>query len=143
MKLVNVPVLDAMHPSSFFPESNVTKTFRLHHAQQKIALPTMDGIHFEKVQAIVSLEANGNYTRIIFQDERSVLVCKTLQSMEALISNPRQFIRIHRSFTINLNMLQKYVKGKGGHVVMENGSNITVSAGKKHGFLNALEKYFG
>jgi hypothetical protein len=35
------------------------------------------------------------------------------------------------------------VKGKGGHVVMENGSNITVSAGKKHGFLNALEKYFG
>lgn len=143
MKLINVSVSDAMHPSLLFPEPTERKKFRLHHSHRKIALPTLDGIHFETVQRIVSLEANGNYTKIVFQDGRKILVCKTLQNIETLISNNRQFIRVHRSFTINLNMLQKYVKGKGGHVVMENGATITVSAGKKSFFLNALDRYFG
>ena len=44
----------------------------------KIALPTMDGISFEKIEHIISLEAQGNYTTIHFLDGRNTLVCKTL-----------------------------------------------------------------
>lgn len=143
MKLVNVPTQDTAVPAVLFPESKETRNFRLHHRHRKIALPTMEGIHFERTQDIISLAANGNYTEIVFKDGRKILVCKTLQNMENLIANASQFIRIHRSFTINLNRLKKYVKGKGGHVVMENDSTITVSAGRKQFFLNALEKYFG
>jgi len=110
---------------------------------RKIALPTMEGIHFEKVEEIVDLEAKGNYTSIHFLNEKKLLVCKTLREMEQLLNAGNQFVRIHRSFTINLNLLQKYIKGKGGYVVMENKKSISVSAGKKQDFITAIETYFG
>jgi len=112
-------------------------------ANRKIALPTMEGIHFEKVQDIVSLEAQGNYTMIYFNPKKQILVCKTLREMELLINSEHQFIRVHRSFTINLNCIQKYIKGKGGYVIMEDGTSISVSSGKKQDFIDALKIYFG
>ena len=111
--------------------------------QRKIALPTMDGIHFEKVQEITCLEAQGNYTLIFFNDKRQLLVCKTLQNIEQMLNNEWQFVRVHRSFTINLNQLERYVRGKGGYVIMENGSHINVSAGRKQAFLETVQLYFG
>lgn len=110
---------------------------------RKIALPTMEGLSFERVNQIVCLEAKGNYTCLHFLDGRQVLVCKTLRDMEEQLDDPIQFVRIHRSHTINLNHIQKYIKGKGGYVIMENGANINVSTGKKQAFLTALEVYFG
>ena len=109
---------------------------------RKVALPTMEGIHFERIQHVVSLEAQGNYTMLYFKDGRQLLVCKTLRDMEMLLACPGQFVRIHRSFTINLNQLQRYIRGKGGYVIMENGSNVNVSAGRKQAFLEAVEHYF-
>ena len=116
-----------------------------HAADQfrKIALPTMDGIYFERVNDIISLEAKGNYTYLYFTRGRQLLISKTLREMEAMLATNTQFVRIHRSFTINLNYLLKYIKGKGGFVEMEGGTHFNVSIGKKQAFLDALEKYFG
>lgn len=108
---------------------------------KKIALPTMEGISFENLHDIVSLEAHGNYTMIYFIDGRQVLVCKTLIMVEDMLTEGA-FVRIHRSSTINMDRLKNYVKGKGGHVVMENNKEITVSEGKKQDFLDALKDYF-
>ena len=112
-------------------------------ANRKIALPTLAGINFEKIEEIVSLEAKGNYTWLHFLNNKKVLVCKTLREMENSLRASNQFIRIHRSFTINLNLLQKYIKGKGGYVIMEDQSVISVSAGRRQEFMKALESYFG
>lgn len=133
---------------------NTSKELKIHHipivAQQrrqtglggKLALPTMDGIVFEKIVDIVSLEAKGNYTNVHFIDGRKVLICKTLQHVENKILHTGQFVRIHRSFTVNLERIQKYFKGKGGYVKMENGNTINVSVGKKQYFMEALKQYF-
>lgn len=110
---------------------------------QKIALPTMEGISIEKVQNIICLEANGNYTLIHFLEGKHLLVCKTLRDVEAMLGNNHHFIRIHRSFTINLDRLVKYYKGKGGYVLMENGSTIDVSNTRKQDFMEALRVHFG
>jgi two-component system LytT family response regulator len=127
----------------FVPNRPNTANNKAEQVYRKIALPSMEGIHFEKVEEIVNLEARGNYTSIHFINGKKLLVCKTLRDMELLLNAGNQFVRIHRSFTINLNLLQKYIKGKGGYVVMENKSSISVSAGKKQDFLSALEIYFG
>ena len=113
------------------------------NSDRKIALPTMEGINFEKIQDIINLEAKGNYTMLFFTGKRKLLVCKTLRDMENQLYTGSQFVRIHRSYTINLNHLQKYVKGKGGYVILENGSMVNVSSGKKQDFLDALKTYFG
>ncbi len=108
---------------------------------KKVALPTMEGYEFEDVKDIISLSAQGNYTELKMTGGRTILVCKTLRSMENALNNGA-FVRIHRSSTINLNLISKYVKGNGGYVVMEDGSTINVSAGKKKEFMDALRTFF-
>jgi two-component system LytT family response regulator len=110
---------------------------------KKIALPTMEGINFENLHEVVFLEAQGNYTDIHFADGRKLLVCKTLANMEDALGEDGQFVRIHRSATINLNRIKQYVKGKSGYVIMENGQHINVSEGKKQFFMDSLKSYFG
>ena len=41
------------------------------------------------------------------------------------------FARVHKSYLVNINEIQKYKKGKGGSVVLSNGKEIAVSASKK------------
>jgi len=109
---------------------------------EKIALPTMEGLCFEKVKHITYLEASGNYTALHFKDKRQVLVCKTLREVELMLPS-RAFARIHRSHTIHLKHLKKYVRGKGGHVLLQNGVTLTVSTGQKEAFLEQVKVYFG
>ncbi|MFN0037115.1 MAG: LytR/AlgR family response regulator transcription factor [Saprospiraceae bacterium] len=108
----------------------------------KIALPTMEGLCFEKVKRIAYLEASGNYTVLHFKDKRQVLVCKTLREVEQMMPE-RSFARIHRSHTIHLKHLKKYVRGKGGHVLLQNDVTLTVSAGQREAFLEQVKQYFG
>lgn len=140
MKVLPLPNAQPTLTPVLTPSGNATPAF---NPNRKVALPTMEGFSFERVHQIVSLEAQGNYTCLHFLDGRQILVCKTLRDMETLLANERQFVRIHRSHTINLNHLQKYIKGKGGYVVMEDGANLNVSSGKKQDFLTAMAAYFG
>ena len=102
----------------------------------------MEGFCFEKIKHIAYLEANGNYTTLHFTDKRQILVCKTLREVELLLPE-RAFARIHRSHTIHLKHIKKYVRGKGGHVVLQNGITLVVSAGQKELFLDSLRTFFG
>lgn len=137
------------------PAASASPTLRMKHSNvgknapatksanmsKKIALPTMEGINFENTDDIVSLEAHGNYTMIHFIDNRQLLVCKSLNTMEQSLDG-EPFLRIHRSATINLQRIKQYIKGKGGYVVMENNLAIAVSDGKKQEFIEALKEYF-
>ena len=124
-------------------ETALERKLRIERPQRKIALPTLEGIHFEKVKEIIRLEANGNYTFIHLVNDRKVLVSKTLAEVESKLRRHPRFVRVHRSNTINLDLLIKYTKGKGGYVEMENGMKIRVSAARKQDFLSTLERYFG
>lgn len=132
----------AIAPDYFFtPQTAERGHGRRSGKAGKIVLPTMEGMCFEKVKHIAYLEASGNYTVLHFLDGRQILVCKTLREVEQLLPEPA-FIRIHRSHTIHLRHIKKYVRGKGGHVVLQNSITLTVSAGQKDNFLDALKRYF-
>jgi two-component system, LytTR family, response regulator len=107
----------------------------------KIVLPTMEGMCFEKIKHINYLEASGNYTVLHFTDARQVLVCKTLRELEQMLPE-ESFARIHRSHTVHLKHLKKYVRGKGGHVVLQNGATLAVSSGQKEWFIQAVRSYY-
>ncbi|GAB4496268.1 MAG: hypothetical protein OHK0019_27650 [Saprospiraceae bacterium] len=121
---------------------NVSEFMLTQKASKKVVLPTMEGLCFEKVREIAYLEASGNYTLLHFTDKRQILVCRTLREVEQMLPE-KAFTRIHRSHTIHLKHIKKYVRGKGGHVVLQNGVTLVVSAGQKDLFLNALRHYFG
>ena len=104
---------------------------------EKIALPTLDGINFVKIKDIIRCESDNNYTNIFLNDGKKYIVSKTLKEFDEMLT-PFNFFRIHKSHLINLNYLQKYNKGEGGYVIMEDGSELEVSRRRKEDFIRAL-----
>jgi two-component system LytT family response regulator len=108
-------------------------------AQQKIMLPTMEGFEIVPVTSILYCEAVDNFTRFIFENSPTLLICRTLKYFEDIL-RPHRFFRIHRSYLINPAYVIRYSKGKGGFVTMKNNQELEVSANKKKEFLELFER---
>ncbi len=102
---------------------------------QKIVLPTMEGFEVVQVKDIIRCQANDNFTDIILAEGKKMLICRTLKHFEGLLED-YDFMRVHKSHLINFQFIKKYKKGKGGQVVMSDGSEIDVSPAKKQDFLD-------
>jgi two-component system, LytTR family, response regulator len=105
----------------------------------KIALPTTDGFVFVNLNEIIRCEASGSYTLFYFDKRESLLVCKNLKEYEDLLSD-MNFFRIHHSHLVNMSNIQRYIRGDGGQVIMQDGSVIEVARRKKEMFLQKLMK---
>jgi two-component system LytT family response regulator len=49
-----------------------------------------------------------------------------------------QFFRAHKSYLVNLNYLDRYVRGQGGYLVLKNGDQIPVSRANKAELMRVL-----
>lgn len=101
----------------------------------KITIPQLDGFEVINTSDILYCKADDNYTEIYLNTNKKKLVSKTLKYFEDAL-NDSNFVRIHKSYLVNVNEVVKYVKGKGGSVVLSNGKEIMVSASKKSDFLS-------
>ncbi len=106
-------------------------------SRAKIALPTLDGFIFVALADIISCEARRNYSECLLEKGDTLLVCRTLKEFEDLLEE-QGFFRIHHSHIINLHHLRRYVRGKGGYVVMSNGREYEVSVRRKEEFIARL-----
>jgi two-component system LytT family response regulator len=105
---------------------------------QKLSLPTSDGMIFISIDDIMYCRSDGNYTLFHLDNGQIPLIMRQIGVYEELLPEPL-FCRIHRQYIVNVNKVTKYVKGRGGHVVMSDGKEIDVSARKKDDFLNAYK----
>jgi len=118
---------DALHE-----EVLVTKT---NGVAGKITIPQQDGFEVLETANILYCKADDNYTEIYLSSNRKKLVSKTLKYFEQALADSN-FARVHKSYLVNVNEIVKYVKGKGGHVVLSSGKEILVSASKKADLLS-------
>ena len=105
----------------------------------KLALPTSDGFHMVYIKDIIRLQSDSNYTTFYLQGGKSLVVSKTMKEYEEMLEE-YHFFRVHNSHIINLHLMNKYIKGEGGYVIMEDGSSIEVSTRRKQAFLQKLAK---
>ena len=103
----------------------------------KLALPTLEGLIFIKVDEIIYCEASSNYTTFFLTGGRKYVVSKTLREYDDLLSE-RDFFRIHNSYLVNIKAIKKYIKGDGGYVILENDVSLDVSKRKKEAFLQKM-----
>lgn len=103
----------------------------------RIAVPSLEGLMFVEVNDIIYLEAESNYTVIYIKPTHKITLSKTLKDFEELLPH-HVFIRIHHSWIINKNHVQKYLKGEGGQVIMSNGKTLDVARRKKEEFMKAM-----
>ena len=97
---------------------------------QKIAIPSKDALDFVEVRDILRCEADKNYTTIYTVNGDRYIFSRTLKEIVQLLPS-ELFFRTHQSHLINLDYIKKYMRGKGGEVILVDGSNIPVSKGQK------------
>ena len=102
--------------------------------EDKIAVPTNEGLEFLQIKTIIHIESSSNYSRIFLDNGKQMLVTRLLKDFEDILT-PYRFYRVHNSHLINLNYIRKYIRGEGGQVVLQNGDVVDVARRKKEEFL--------
>jgi two-component system LytT family response regulator len=106
------------------------------NSKPKISIPCSEGLLFVEVDEIIRLEADSNYTYIFLSEGKKITASKTMKDMEKLL--PDNFLRVHTTHVINIDKVEKYIKGDGGYVLLEDGKTIPVSRSQKQAFLKKL-----
>lgn len=99
--------------------------------KQQVILPTMEGFEIVKMEEIVRLKGNGNFTDLYLTNGNKKMACRFLKHFSEML--PLPFIRVHKSHIVNLSFVKLY--NKGGFIVLEDGTEIEISSTYKEDFL--------
>ncbi len=103
----------------------------------KLVISDYKEIHILKYEDVIYLEGDGNYTHAVVAGGKRITSSKPISEYEGQLGG-EGFFRVHKSYLINMARVVKYVKGRGGEVVMDNGDTVYVSSRKKDEFLALL-----
>jgi len=96
--------------------------------EERLILPALSGFHYLINDQILYFSSEGKHTHIHPVEGEVIIIPKGLRECQELIGGGN-FIRIHRSFIINLNHIKQYTRGINSHVVLSN--NIRLDVGKQ------------
>jgi two-component system LytT family response regulator len=107
---------------------------------QKIALQTSGGLFFVELNDIVYLKADGSYTHVYFANGSKETISKKLTEFSAL-EKTKQFMRIHRSHTINLHHISKIEKGATPCVTMSDSTVLPIASERKQALFDFADDF--
>ena len=105
---------------------NVMREAKAPFESKVISLPTIGGFDVRSSEQIVRVQGEGNYTRVVFMKDPSVLVCRCIGDYEAIVTDAG-FVRVHRSSFVNIMHIRKMLRGKSARLQMANGDEVDVS----------------
>ena len=105
--------------------------------KKRLTVPVGNELLFLNIEDIVRCHSDVNYTTIYKSDKQKIVVAKTLKEFEEMLTG-YDFFRIHNSDLINLSYLKSYNKGKGGSVILTDGTELEVSTRRKEDFLKKM-----
>lgn len=104
----------------------------------KIAIPNMDGLQMILVDSIISCSSDSNYTVLYLKNKQKIIASRSLKEIEEMLED-YSFIRVHHSYVVNLNEIEKYIKGEGGYLLMSDGTTVDVSRSRKEMLMKKLQ----
>ena len=107
-------------------------------AKQPIALPTLEGLEIFNLDDIMYCESDSNYTMFYLKNNSKFMVSRTIKEYEDILPE-KQFVRIQKSYIINLLFVTKYIKGDGGDIVLSNGVCLPIARLRKDKLLEKLK----
>lgn len=114
----------------------IVENFRETHPEKKqVILPTLEGFEVVKMEDIVRLRGNGNFTDIYLSNGSKKMVCRFLKHFSEILPYP--FMRVHKSHIINVNFVKSY--NKGGFVTLFDDAEIEISSTYKEEFLKKFK----
>jgi two-component system, LytTR family, response regulator len=106
---------------------------------ERIAVEMRGKVRSVPVAEIDYITASGPYAELYVGDRRYV-IREAMQTLEERL-DPRQFIRVHRSVIVRLDMVETLFRGAGGdyEVQLKGGTRLRVSRSRRE----ALERWLG
>jgi len=104
----------------------------------KLALPDLEGFDLIEINKIIRCEGHNNYTTFVLDGGKKYVVSKTLKEYESILTQ-HGFLRVFQSHLINTKYIQRYIKGRGGTVIMSDGVSVPVSRDKKETLLKVIK----
>ncbi len=104
---------------------------------KRIALPSAKGLQLVEIADIIRCEADDHYTTFHLVDKKRHVVTRNLGEYEEMLA-PHGFFRVHHAHVVNMARVKQYVRGRGGYVVLDDGTQVEVSARRRDAFLVAL-----
>lgn len=91
-----------------------------------------------KISDIIYIESEGEYIRIHLNDSKTITTLFRLKNMELALPSDK-FMRIHRSYIVNITEIKSYVKGK---VFLNDTDYLPIGDMYKETFQTYFERYF-
>jgi two-component system, LytTR family, response regulator len=129
---------DIERPFKFQLETLISNLNHTNVAVTKIPFPTHTGIEFVKVNNIVYCQAENTYAYIHTSLNETILVTRTLKAVEEMLPE-NMFLRIHKSYLVNVNYVKSFSRSGGQGIVLENGLLLPVSGEKARDILAMLK----
>lgn len=107
----------------------------------KLCIPSMKGFQVVDIRDIIYCEASSNYTNFYFTNRALICASKPIHEYETILEDAG-FVRIHKSYVVNLEHIKEYLRGEGGSVVLSNGQEIEVSRRKKELLMQRMKEHF-
>jgi two-component system LytT family response regulator len=105
----------------------------------KIALPISGGLMFVSPEDIVSLAADGAYTKVTLVDGSRLLISKKLKEFEDVLMNHPLFFRTHRSYMINFKFVKQFNRRDGGIIILRNDEEILLAKERRDEFFQRFD----
>jgi len=114
-------------------------TLKEPHAPKRLALATLQGIVFLKVNEIIRVEALSNYSTFFLINKQKIMVSKTLKEFETVLTVPN-FFRVNRSCIVNTDFIVKYKHEDGGVLELQDGVEVGVGPHRKNELVELLSR---
>jgi len=105
-------------------------------SKKKIVIPTQEGLEFVKIKNIIRCEGEDGYTKIHFENKKSMLSSNSIGHFNKILEN-QEFYLVHKSHLINLNHIEKYLNE--GYVILTQNCKVPVSRNRRSEFLSKLK----
>jgi len=97
----------------------------------------MEGLQLVPVNSIISCGSDGNYTVFYMKGKQKIVVSRSLKEVEEMLTE-HSFFRVHNSYLVNMNEIEKFIRTDGGYLIMSDGSLVDVSRSRKELLLKRL-----
>lgn len=117
---------------------NLSQSFTS-QSSQRITIQHSKGFKIIDDHSIVRVEADGNCSKLFFNDSTKYLDTRTLKTYETIL-DPKKFFRIHKSHIVNLDFLVEYISDDGYYVKLSDGEMVPVARSRVAEFMVTMKK---
>ncbi len=107
-------------------ESGGLIRFMMEAMKNKIAIPTRHGFQYIEVPELLYIKGEGSYSNLFLKDKKEMMVSKIIKDFETILIE-KGFLRVHKSYLVNMNHIAELRKDDSGYLVMDNGVKIPIS----------------